>query len=343
MSERPYLRIATEEAFCPPDLFDRYRRIIADGSLDDPGFVTQWRYYLESDSARAAFVREALVDLESRRLADMDAAGIDQAIIALTSPGVQVMERADAVAYARYANDVLADAVRAHPDRYHGLTAVAPQDPEAAAAEVERGHELGFKGVIVHSHTTNAYMSDPKYWPILEACEALGTPLYMHPNTPSKGMAGPLIESGLDGAIWGFAIETASHLLKILVAGALDRFPGLKIAVGHCGEAIPFWLYRLDHMHGAIVRANRYPNVKPLERKISEYVRENFWITTSGMPWPPAIEFCQRVLGVDRVLYAMDYPYQYVPEEVPMTESIDASPEVLRMLFQTNAEALFGL
>ena len=343
MISKPYLRIAAEEAFCPPEMLDIYRGIVDEGALDDPGFLSQWGYFLNSDSERSAFVRQALCCLDEGRLADMDAAGIDKAIIALTSPGVQVMPKEQAVSFAAYANDVLADGVSRHPDRYFGLTAVAPQDPAAAAKEMERGQGLGFKGVIIHSHTLNQYMDDAKHWPIFEAAEALDTPIYMHPNTPSKGMVGPLIERGLDGSIYGFAVETAAHLLKIIVSGALDRFPRLRFAVGHCGEAIPFWLYRLDHMHGAMVRAKRYPGVMPLQRKLSEYVLQNFWVTTSGMAWPPAIEFCLRVMGVDRVLYAMDYPYQYVPAEVGWTESVNLGPKDMKKLFQTNAEALFKL
>ena len=343
MTSKPYLRIAAEEAFCPPEMLDIYRGIVDEGALDDPGFLSQWGYFLNSGSERSAFVRQALCSLGEGRLADMDAAGIDKAIIALTSPGVQVMPRGQAVSFAAYANDVLADGVSRHPDRYFGLTAVAPQDPAAAAKELERGQGLGFKGVIIHSHTLNEYMDDARHWPIFEAAEALDMPIYMHPNTPSKGMVGPLIERGLDGSIYGFAIETAAHLLKIIVSGALDRFPKLRFAVGHCGEAIPFWLYRLDHMHDAMVKAKRYPGVKPLQRKLSEYVLQNFWVTTSGMAWPPAIEFCLRVMGVDRVLYAMDYPYQYVPAEVGYTESVDLNPEDMKKLFQTNAETLFKL
>ncbi|HKU17590.1 MAG TPA: amidohydrolase family protein [Steroidobacteraceae bacterium] len=342
-SKRPYLRIATEEAFCPPEMFDVYAEILAEGTLDDPGFMSQWKYFLKSQSERAVFVRGALASLGEDRIANMDAAGIDIAVLSLTSPGVQVMQKDQATKFAAFANDVLVDGIAKYPQRYYGLTAVAPQDPQAAAREIERGHKLGLKGVIIHSHTLNEYMDDQKFWPIFEAAEALDTPIYMHPNTPSRDLVRPLMERGLDGSIYGFSVETASHLLKIIISGALDRFPKLRFGVGHCGEAIPFWLYRLDHMHNAMVKAGRYPGVKPLQRKISEYVKQNFWITTSGMAWPPAIEFCQRVLGLDRVLYAMDYPYQYVPAEVGYTESVDISPEAMKMLFQTNAEQFFKL
>ena len=340
---KPYLRIATEEAFCPREMLDIYRRIINEGTLDDPGFVSQWGYFLDSDSERSVFVREALCSLGEDRIANMDKAGIDQAILSLTSPGVQCMERAQAVEFAVMANDYLAAGIERYPDRYFGLTAIAPQDPERAAREIERGHAMGFKGVIINSHTRNEYMDDEKYDPIFAAAQALDTPIYMHPTTPSKDMVRPMMSRGLDGSIYGFSVETAIHLLRIVISGVLDRFPRLKLVAGHCGEAIPFWLYRLDHMHAAMIKAKRYQGVRPLERKISEYVTQNFWVTTSGMAWVPAIEFCQRVMGIDRVMYAMDYPYQYVPEEVTWTEKVQVSADDMKKLFQTNAERVFNL
>ena len=342
-TDRPYLRIATEEAFCPPEMLDIYREILAEGRIDDPGFVSQWGYFMDSDSERSVFVRRMLCSLGEDRIADMDAAGIDQAILSLTAPGTQCMEKSRAVEFAEMANDYLVAGIKQFPDRYFGLTAIAPQDPEHAAREIQRGHKLGLKGVIVNSHTLNEYMDDERYDPIFAACESLDTPLYMHPQTPSKDMVRPMMSRGLDGSIYGFSVETAVHLLRIVISGVLDRFPKLKLVAGHCGEAIPFWLYRLDHMHAAMVKARRYDSVQPLERKISEYIRQNFWITTSGMAWPPAIEFCQRVLGIDRVMYAMDYPYQYVPEEVQWTEEVNVDAEGMKKLFQTNAESVFNL
>jgi 2,3-dihydroxybenzoate decarboxylase len=156
-------------------------------------------------------------------------------------------------------------------------------------------------------------------------------------------MIDPFLPRGLDGAIYGFAVETGLHLLRIVVAGVFDRFPGLKLVVGHLGEGLPFWLFRIDFMHAAMVRANRYPGVKPLRRKPSEYFRTNIWVTTSGMQWAPAILFAQQVLGVERVLYAMDYPYQFVPEEVKVTDELPVSEADRRKLYQENAEQLFRL
>jgi 2,3-dihydroxybenzoate decarboxylase len=339
-----YLRIATEEAFATRAMLDLYRRLLADRTLDDPGFASLWGFYLGSQSPRAIAIIERLQDLGERRLGDMDESGIDLQILSLTSPGVQVFDVATACAIARDANDELASAIASHPDRYAGLAAAAPQDPAAAAKEIERGvRGLGLKGVILNSHTQGEYLDDPKFWPIFEACEALGVPVYLHPNTPSKAMIAPFVEAGLDGAIYGFGVETGLHLLRIIVRGVFDRFPGLRIVVGHCGEALPFWLFRLDYMHRATIASSRYPFMKPLQRRPSEYLRENVYVTTSGMPWEPAILFCRSVLGADRVMYAMDYPYQFVRDEVLASDRLALAPAEKKEFFQGIAERVFGL
>jgi 5-carboxyvanillate decarboxylase len=344
-AENPgYLRIATEEAFATPEIMAAWREMLDSGSVDDPGFRSLWGFYLTSDAERPRSLRERLVDLGDRRLADMDATGIDRQIISLTAPGPQIFDADRAVAMATQANDQLSEACQRHPDRFTGLTAVAPQDPKRAAAEIERGaSRLGFKGVIINSHTNDEYLDDPKFWPIFEAAEALDTPIYLHPNTPSRGLIGPLLDAGLDGAIFGFAVETGLHLLRLIVAGVFDRFPRLKIVVGHLGEALPFWMSRLDYMHAATIRSRRYPQLKELAARPSEYLRRNVWATTSGMAWAPAILFTREVLGGDRVLYAMDYPYQYVAEEVTVHDELPLSPADKKALFQTNAERTFGL
>jgi 5-carboxyvanillate decarboxylase len=340
-----YLRIATEEAFCPPELVRMWQEMIGAGGDVDPGFESLMGFYLRSSAERPKYIFERLQDLGSLRLEDMDATGIDRQVISLTSPGTQVFsDPSTATAVATLANDQLADACRAHPDRFSGLTAIAPQDPQGAAEEIRRGHDrLGFCGVILNSHTNGEYFSDPRFWPILEAAEALDTPIYLHPNTPPRSMIGPLLEAGLDGAIYGFAVETGMHLLRIITSGAFDRFPRLKLVVGHLGEALPFWLYRLDYMHAATVRAERYAAMKPLQRRVSDYLTENVWYTTSGMAWEPAIQFCRQVLGEDRVLYAMDYPYECVPAEVRSQDAMALGPAELKAFFQTNAEDLFKL
>lgn len=342
--EQGYLRIATEEAFCPPEIAAAWREMIANGESDDAGFVSLVGFYQTHSSERARAINERLLDLGERRLADMDATGIDRQIISLTAPGTQVFGTDRATGFATLANDQLAEACRRHPDRFTGLTAIAPQDPAHAVKEIERGaRQLGLKGVIINSHTHGEYLDDEKFWPIFEAAESLDAPIYLHPTTPPKAMIGPLLEAGLDGAIYGFAVETGMHLLRIITSGVFDRFPGLKMVVGHLGEALPFWLYRLDYMHAATVRAKRYERMKPLRRKVSEYLRENVWFTTSGMAWAPAIQFCREVLGADHVLYSMDYPYEYEADEVVAQDALSLSPEEKKTFFQTNAERLFHL
>ncbi len=339
-----YRRIATEEAFVPPELHRMYRDLVASGSVDDPGFNSLIGYYLGHPSERARNVSERLQDLGDRRLADMDSAGIDMQILSLTSPGVQVLKADAAVAMARLANDRAADAVRRHPTRFAALAAVAPQDPAEAAKELERAiTKLGMKGVIINSHTLGEYLDDPKFYPIFEAAVALKVPVYLHPNTPSKKMIEPFLESGLDGALYGFAVETGLHALRLIVKGVFDRYPGLTVILGHLGEALPFWLFRLDYMHRGTVSSGRYDFLKPLKKPVSEYLRENFYYTTSGMPWAPAIGFTQSVIGMDRVMYAMDYPYQYVHDEVRAQDALPISDADKKAFFQTTAERVFSL
>lgn len=337
-------RIATEEAFATAALFDCYRRIIDGRTVDDPGFYSLWGHYLTDRGPRATDIRRKLLDLGEERLRDMDGCGITRQVVSLTAPGVQVLDTGTAVSVAAAANDELAEAVARHPDRFTGLAAMAPQDPARAAAEIERAvKSLGFRGVILNSHTHGEYFDDPKFWEIFAAAEQLDVPVYLHPNTPSRNLIGPLLDSGLDGAIYGFAVETGLHLLRIIVSGALDRFPRLRIVVGHLGEALPFWLFRLDFMHAAIVRAGRHPRIRPLGKRPSDYLRENVWMTTSGMAWEPAIMFVRSVIGPDRVMYAMDYPYQFVPEEVKVTDDLPVSEAEKKAFYQDIAVSVFGL
>jgi 5-carboxyvanillate decarboxylase len=156
-------------------------------------------------------------------------------------------------------------------------------------------------------------------------------------------MIQPFLDRGLDGAVFGFAVETGLHLLRIVVAGVFDRFPKLQLVAGHLGEGLPYWLFRIDFMHTRMVASNRYPNVKPLKRKPSDYLKENVHVTTSGMAWEPPILYAQSVLGVDRVLYAMDYPYQFVLEEVKVTDDLPIAEADKKKLYQSNAERVFRL
>jgi 5-carboxyvanillate decarboxylase len=342
--DRGYLRIATEEAFATREQIDVYLRMVRNRT-GDRGLVSLWGFYAQSPSERATQILERLLDLGAARIRHMDETGIDKAVLALTSPGAQpILDVEEARTIARRANDYLAEHVAARPDRYVGLTTVAPQDPQWSAAEIHRGaKELGFKGVQINSHTQGEYLDDPKFDPIFRALADTGQLLYIHPATPPDSMIGPMLEAGLDGAIFGFGVETGMHLLRLITSGLFDRYPELQIAVGHAGEALPYWAYRLDYMHQAGVRAKRYARMKPLKKTILEYLRSNVLITTSGMAWAPAILFAQSVLGEERVMYAMDYPYQYEPDEVRTHDLLEIPLETKRKLMQKNAERWFKL
>jgi 5-carboxyvanillate decarboxylase len=344
VSGRSYRRIATEEAWISAELLALYQKILKDGSSNDPGFDSLWRHYGLGMSERCVAVRERMLDLGERRIGDMDAAGIDMQLLLLTTQGVQLLDTETAVALAAASNDQVSAAVRKYPERYAALAAIAPQAPQAAVKELERAvTRLKLKGAVINSHTRGEYLDDRKFWPIFEAAEALNVPIYIHPNTPPRDMIGPLLARGLDGAIYGFAVECGMHLLTIITSGVFDRFPKLQMGFGHLGEGLPFWLFRLDFMHRAQVSTGRYECLKPLKRKVSDYMRENIYYTTSGMAWEPAIMLTRSVVGADRVLYAMDYPYQYVPEEVDAMERMPLTDQDKKAFFQTNAESVFRL
>ncbi len=330
-----YKRIATEEAWISHETMEGYRKLLAGKSLNDPGFESQWGGYFSGTSR----LLERLLDIGDGRIRDMDAAGIDVQILSLTAPGVQVFDAPTASRLSTSSNDEAAEAVRRHPERFRALAAVAPQDPKAAAREIQRARQqLHFNGVIINSHTMGEYLDDHKFWEIFEAAEAYDMPIYLHPQTPSPAMIKPYLDRGLERAILGFAHEVSVHLLAIITSGAFDRFPRLKIVVGHGGEGLPFMLYRIDYMY-----LNARFKLPKTQLKPSEYMRRNVCITSSGLAYAPAITLAQRELGMDRVLYAMDYPYQYDIDEVHYSDAFPLSAAEKKMFFQTNAEKVFNL
>ncbi|HLF12756.1 MAG TPA: amidohydrolase family protein, partial [Gammaproteobacteria bacterium] len=184
-----------------------------------------------------------------------------------------------------------------------------------------------------------------KYWPLLEAAAALNAPIYIHPTPPPAQMGKDYVYRGLEGALAGFSHEVWLHTMAIITSGAMDAFPNLKICIGHMGEGMPLLMYRFDYMQMLGERPNTRGNPQgtKLKRDISDYMKTNLYITTSGMAWAPAIKFCQEVMGVDHVIYAMDYPYQMDDFEVVATDTVPISFDDKKKLYQTNAERLFNL
>ena len=329
-------RIATEEAFATPEQMAAIERMIAGGTRDaDSPF---WSMMARGQTPFAQRVMRQLLDLEDERLAIMDAHGVDMHVLALTSPGVQTLPAPEAVAMAERSNDLLAALVKRHPTRFAGLATIAPQAPEAAAREIERAvTTLGLKGVMINSHTNDEYLDEEKFLPIFEAAHALETPIYIHPRAPSAGMAGPFLKYGLETAIWGYGAETGLHGVRLLVSGLLDRLPRLRIILGHMGEGIPFWLWRIDYMH-------RNGSGRPrLERRITDYFRENFVITTSGMHGSEALRFCIELLSSNNIMWAIDYPYQEAAGAVDFMETMEIAEQDRENIFHLNAERVFSI
>jgi len=237
-TEQQYLRIATEETFGTSEVYDATAKLIASNPVDEVGLGVP---------PKGSELVQQLLNLGEGRIAAMDEGRIDKQLLSLWSPGVQIFESQQAVELAALTNDQLAAAVGKYPDRFAGLTTIAPQDPEAAALELERGMtSLGLHGGLINSYTKGEYLDDKKFWPIFEAAEANNAAIYIHPRKPAPKMYEPFSEYTMDGAMWGFHADTSTHAIRLLLSGVFDQFPNLTIALGHMGEGLPFWLDRLD-------------------------------------------------------------------------------------------------
>jgi len=246
-------------------------------------------------------LRRRLLDLGEARVLEMDQAGIDLQVISHGAPSVQRLDPETAVWMARGANDRLRDAITGHPERFAGFAAVPTPNPIAAADELARAvTELGFKGGMIHGLTNGQFIDDRRYWPIFERAQALDVPLYLHPAFPHPAVTDTYYQEyradfpGLPTAGWGFGVETATQAIRLVLSGAFDAYPNLKIILGHMGEGLPFSLWRIDH---ALSR----PSNRPLSFR--EQFSAHFWITTSGNFSTPALLCSMLELGVDRIMF----------------------------------------
>jgi predicted TIM-barrel fold metal-dependent hydrolase len=258
---------------------------------------------------RAEPLRSRLIDLEAR-VSEMDALGQDVAVLSLNPPGVQPYRSRAGVELARKFNDELAAVVRGRPERFGGLGTVAPQDPKAAAEEVERiMGPLGLNGIMINSHTGGHYLDEPQFAPLLDAAEGHRAPIYLHPRSPST--LGLYQDYGMSGAIWGYQAEAGLHAMRLILSGTLDRNPGLIVVLGHLGEGIPYWLRRIDNRHAYARNVAGAASPMPaLELTPSEYFRRNVVITTSGIDDPAVLALALDAVGDDNVMFAIDTPYE---------------------------------
>lgn len=288
---------------------------------------------------------ERLYDRSGLRLEQMDAAGIDFQILSLFDPGVQdESDVACAVDLARRANDDLAETVRSKPDRFGGFATLATQDPAAAAAEFERAvTELGLVGGLINGHCQGRYLDDPDYQGLFECAQELGAPVYLHPTTPHPAVMdawfAPYVGAGLHLASWGFAAETGTHVLRLIYSGLFDKFPGLQMIIGHLGEMLPFAAYRIDRYYELGGDADAGARLRRLP---SDYLRDNFHITTSGNFCPAAFRCTLDVMGSDRVMFSVDYPMDDNQAGARFLADYPMDDPTRRKVSSENAIRLFG-
>jgi predicted TIM-barrel fold metal-dependent hydrolase len=318
--------IAIEEHFWSPALRDTYperfvgfiRRLTGEGRLDDLG---------------------------DGRIRELDAAGIDMQVLSHFIPGAQDADAAAAPGLARDSNDHLYAAIQRHPERLAGFATLPTPAPEAAADELERCvRRLGFKGALINGATHSEFLDNPKYHVILERAESLGVPLYLHPRTPHPDVMKAYFQDhfALSQAAWGYAMETGTHALRMILSGVFDKFPKLTVILGHLGENIPFALWRFNHSivaHAAIA-GNPYAHLKKAPR---DYFLENFLITTSGHFDPVALRYAISVVGADRVLFATDYPVESAKMATEFLQTADLSAEEREKISHRNAKRCLGI
>jgi 5-carboxyvanillate decarboxylase len=281
------------------------------------------------------------LDIGAGRSAAMDRDHVDIQVLALSSPGVQPFDPATAIALARGVNDELAAAIKAHPTRFAGLAAVAPQAPAESAKELERAvRTLGLNGAIINSHTQGEYLDDQKFWPLLEAAAALDVPIYLHPREPSPGMAAAVTMPGfLIG--WGFGVEAGTHALRLIGSGVFDRYPKLRIVLGHMGETIPFVLERIDNRYR--FEEKLFPEWHGREQLPGEYFRDHFVVTTSGMNYEAPLVETLATLGPDRVLFAADYPFESQELAIKAMDGMPIAADVKAKIYEGNPRRVFGI
>jgi predicted TIM-barrel fold metal-dependent hydrolase len=281
-----------------------------------------------------------LLNLGDTRLAAMDAAGITLQVLSHNQPGCQALDAELAVPAAREINDRLFVAVKAHPDRFLGLAALPTANPSAAVNELDRAvTRLGFKGAVINGHTQGRYLDDKNFWCIFECAQALGVPIYLHPSKPHPAVMKAYFDGYEELALgaWGFGIDTGAHFLRLVFAGVFDAFPRLTIILGHLGEGLPFMLHRMnDQTRLAAVR-------RGLKRTPAQYLTENLVVTCSGNFSAPAFLCTVMALGIDNVMFSVDWPYESNAMAVDFLKRQNLDAHDLAKVAHLNAERVLRL
>ena len=292
------------------------------------------------EGVRAPDMLNRLYDLGELRLREMDEAGIDMQILSHGAPSAQKLTGTHAVELTRRVNDRLHAIVAANPERFAAFAALPTSDPKAAADELERTAKLGFRGPMIHGLANGAFLDDKRFWPIFERAQSMDVPVYLHPAVPLSTVMDAYYKDYVQDfpmvirAAWGFTVETATQAIRLVLSGVFDAYPRLKIVLGHLGETLPFLLWRIDH---ALAR----PSGKAM--RFRDVFCEHFYITTSGNFSNPALLCCVMELGIDRILFAVDWPF--VPNK-PAVEWINTVPlcdEDKVKILSANAKRLFRI
>jgi 2,3-dihydroxybenzoate decarboxylase len=287
----------------------------------------------EKDSA----LQRKLDDLGALRIREMDEAGIDLQVISENNPATQQLDAESAVKLARASNDILFEAVRSHPDRFAGFATLPTPDPKAAADELERTvTKLKFKGAMIMGLTHGRFMDDKQFRPIFERAAALDVPLYIHPTPPHKAVNEAYFKEYpvLAGAPLGFTIETLTHTYRLIVSGLFDEYPTLKIIVGHLGETAPFLLWRTSDILSERLK---------MPKLFAEYYRQHFWLTTSGAFSDTALTCSIAEMGIEHVLFSVDWPFQRNLAGKQWMDAAPVSAQDRALIFGGNAAKLLKL
>jgi predicted TIM-barrel fold metal-dependent hydrolase len=321
--------ITLEDHFATPMFQERFPQ----GNVSGHFLADRGRYLGYDISAE-------LLNLDDSRLAAMDAAGIDVQVVSLTMPGCEAFDGETAIAMATDANDRLAEAVRAHPTRLAGFASLPTASPATAAKELERAvTKLGFKGAMINGHVRGEFLDNQKYWVIFECAQALNVPIYLHPTIPHPDVLKAYFDGFYELATpaWGFAMDTCTHFLRLVFAGLFDAYPNLKMILGHLGEGLPFWIHRLnDHTQFAAKR-------RGLKKAPEQYLRENLVVTTSGNFFAPAFLCTVLALGVDNVLFSVDWPYESNRIAADWLSHLQISEQDKEKICHLNAERVLHL
>ena len=327
--ETATMRIITlEEHFATPGFLDGPGQDLKNAALKFEG--------------RATRLIEGLTDIADKRIAAMDAAGIDMQVLSLTSPGTEQLDAADAIALSREVNDFLAAGVKKNPKRFAGFATLPTAAPDKAAAELEsRMKSGGFVGAVINGHNRGRYLDNKFFWPILEAAEALNAPIHIHPTRPPQPVVdayysgfSPLLDDMFASPGWGWHIETAVHVIRVVLGGTFDRFPKLQLVIGHLGEGLMSMFQRLDNMTPAMTK---------LKKPVTSYLRENVHYTFSGFNFPATFLDLLLEVGVDRIMFSADHPYQSMAQAKAFLEQIPVSAADRERIAHGNAEKLLGL